>query len=83
MRWTDWLIPGLLAFTIAQKDTTLLRIDMQARPLHSSKTAQCTRDTRDPKEGSHPPRGSPAIVSGTPLDAQPATTAYRQKDESQ
>jgi pyruvate ferredoxin oxidoreductase beta subunit len=31
--WTEWLIPGVIPFTIAAKDQTLLRIDK--KPLHA------------------------------------------------
>jgi len=40
MQWTDWLIAGVIPFTIPQKDTTLLRIDMKAKPRYASKTAE-------------------------------------------
>jgi len=36
--WTEWLIPGVIPFTVAQKDQTLLRIEK--KPLHEeTKTA--------------------------------------------
>ena len=35
--WTEWLIPGVIPFTIAAKDQTILKIDK--KPLHEQKTA--------------------------------------------
>src|SRR5438046_2870751 len=35
--WTDWLIPGVIPFTIPAKDQTILKIDKKA--LHEQKTA--------------------------------------------
>jgi hypothetical protein len=36
--WTEWLIPGVIPFTIPAKDQSLLRIDK--KPLHEAqKTA--------------------------------------------
>jgi pyruvate ferredoxin oxidoreductase beta subunit len=34
--WTEWLIPGVIPFTVPQKDHALLRIDK--RPLHAETT---------------------------------------------
>src|SRR6266705_2710984 len=35
--WTEWLIPGVIPFTVAAKDQTILKIDK--KPLHEQKTA--------------------------------------------
>jgi len=35
--WTEWLIPGVIPFTIAAKDQTILKIDK--KPFHEQKTA--------------------------------------------
>jgi hypothetical protein len=35
--WTEWLIPGVIPFTIAAKDQTILKIDK--KPIHEQKTA--------------------------------------------
>jgi hypothetical protein len=37
-QWTEWLIPGVIPFTIAQKDTHILNIDKK-KPLHAEATA--------------------------------------------
>ena len=34
--WEEWLIPGVIPFTVPQKDTALLRIDKKAQPLHQA-----------------------------------------------
>jgi hypothetical protein len=36
--WTEWLIPGVIPFTIPQKDTKILNIDKK-KPLHAEATA--------------------------------------------
>ena len=36
-QWNEWLIPGVIPFTIPAKDQVLLRIDK--KPLHEQKTA--------------------------------------------
>jgi hypothetical protein len=36
--WTEWLIPGIIPFTIPQKDATLLNIDKR-KALHAEKIA--------------------------------------------
>lgn len=35
--WTEWLVPGVIPFTIAQKDTKILNIEKS--PLHEQKPA--------------------------------------------
>ncbi|HMG95507.1 MAG TPA: thiamine pyrophosphate-dependent enzyme, partial [Gemmatimonadaceae bacterium] len=35
--WTSWLIPGVIPFTVAAKDQTILKIDK--KPIHEQKTA--------------------------------------------
>jgi pyruvate ferredoxin oxidoreductase beta subunit len=38
--WTEWLIPGVIPFTVPAKDVNILKIDKKAKPLHEeAKTA--------------------------------------------
>jgi hypothetical protein len=38
--WTDWLIPGVIPFTVPAKDVAILKIDKKTKPLHEeAKTA--------------------------------------------
>jgi hypothetical protein len=38
--WTEWLIPGVIPFTVPAKDVAILKIDKRAKPLHEeAKTA--------------------------------------------
>src|SRR5207245_1027180 len=32
--WTDWLIPGVIPFTVPAKDQAILKIDKKSKPLH-------------------------------------------------
>ncbi len=32
--WTEWLIPGVIPFTVPAKDQAILKIDTRAKPLH-------------------------------------------------
>jgi hypothetical protein len=35
--WTDWLIPGVIPFTVPAKDLAIVKIDK--KPVHEQKTA--------------------------------------------
>jgi pyruvate ferredoxin oxidoreductase beta subunit len=38
--WTEWLIPGVIPFTVPAKDVNILKIDKKTKPLHEeAKTA--------------------------------------------
>ncbi|OLC10949.1 MAG: hypothetical protein AUH39_00645 [Chloroflexi bacterium 13_1_40CM_67_9] len=82
--WTDWLVPGVIPFTVAAKDQTILKIDKKA--LHEQKTAwprdaggscrdsghdRVARDTSEPNR-----RGRPACKTGG-RRGPPAPIAWR------
>ena len=37
--WTEWLIPGVIPFTVPAKDIAILNIDKKAKPLHAEASA--------------------------------------------